>query len=105
MIRYFLYFFVIFTSLIILTTLDVDKNFYGVYSNNDLLSYLSASFTGIGYVDIYPKTNLAKFIISILCFIKYLLINEFVLFTLKESLFLKHLQKALAIVMKDAKSG
>lgn len=103
MIRYFVYFFVIFKSLIILTTLDVDKNFYGVYSTKDLFTYLCVSFTGIGYVDIYPKTNLAKFIISILCFIKYLLINEFIMFTLKESLFLKHFQKALNEVFVNRK--
>ena len=68
--------------IVIINLLKYDINFKGLtYDSSiaDVITYVSCSLSGCGYVGIHPISPIAKIIIILLSLFKYLLITEFII--------------------------
>ena len=68
---------------VIINLLKYDINFKGLtYDSSiiDVISFVSCSLSGCGYVGIHPVSPIAKIILILLSVFKYLLLTEFVLY-------------------------
>lgn len=68
---------IVFIFGIIIFGLKKDNHFYGLNESSDILDcifYTSIVFTGSGYGNIYPQTNLGRTVILILTLIKIFII-------------------------------
>jgi len=77
--RVIIYSIVLGVFILIINLLRYDNNFKGLsYDSSvlDVVSYVSCSFSGCGYVGIYPISKIGKIIIILLSVFKYLLLIE-----------------------------
>lgn len=67
---------------VIINLLKYDINFKGLTydsSITDIISFVSCSLSGCGYVGIHPVSPIAKIILILLSVFKYLLLTEFII--------------------------
>lgn len=100
-ILYYIIVIVLFTNII--ETLKVDDHFVGLNKNTtfmDSVYYISITFSGWNYSNIYPQTSLGKTIILLLSLIKlYIIIG----YPIKSYAFYKNEHEFYEIITKDNK--
>tara|TARA_B100001564_G_scaffold360053_1_gene385178 strand:+ start:8183 stop:8530 length:348 start_codon:yes stop_codon:yes gene_type:complete len=67
---------------LIINLLKNDNNFKGLTYDStiiDVVAYVSASFSGCGYIGIHPTSKIAKILIMLLSILKYVILIEVLL--------------------------
>ena len=77
--RIIIYSIVLGVFVLIINLLKYDNNFKGLSydsSFTDVISYVSCSFSGCGYIGIHPISKIGKILIILLSVLKYLMLIE-----------------------------
>lgn len=91
MIRVILYLILVSIFVIIINLLKYNANFKGLnYESSffEVISYVCVSFIGSGYMGIHPITKIGKFVIMGLSLIRFIIINDVLLY---ESEYVEHI--------------
>ena len=77
--RIIIYSIILGVFIVIINLLKYDNNFKGLsYDSSffDVVSYVSCSFSGCGYIGVHPISKIGKILIILLSVLKYLMLIE-----------------------------